>query len=258
MGVIVSGDTTESESVVLDFSTAKKQIKNLIDHQEYGLDHKLWIPKELEDSYLGDDGTFYFVSKETKFALPENAIRRIDLSIPIYQTIEKFLKYHMPEFDFSVVLDESVPFVFGNVMSNPGFFRYTHGLKDSTSWGCQNISHGHMSYIYTEGPNAEACEALNIEIAQHLEESVFVMRSNIIKEDGDFVLVGYRTERGDFAVDYNRTLYKLCILETETTIEFLVDYVARLYATKLKEAGVTKLFVSEGLLKGACVSMENY
>ena len=38
---LVTGEIDPKEKVVIDFGTGKKQIKALIDHKEFGYDHKL-------------------------------------------------------------------------------------------------------------------------------------------------------------------------------------------------------------------------
>lgn len=142
------------------------------------------------------------------------------------------------------------------------YFTYNHGLKDSTSWGCQNLGHGHLSFIqitvdpekadkYDVGPTT-------YRIAQALNNTTFINRENVVEDNDSFVSIAYTTpSRGSFAASYSRddADNKIVILDTETTIEFLVDYIRERFAEDLEAISATGIYVSEGLSKGAYIDL---
>lgn len=250
---IVTGKVDKTEKVVVDFSTIKKDIKTIIDHHshdlnENGLDHKLWL---LKDSY---NSLNYREMKiiQLKFnsgevSLPTDAIKFME-EVDEY-TIPKLEKYIA---DF--VLEKLSPHYCGAKLSiecklseKPvlysaeevpyRMFRYVHGLKDSTSYGCQNIAHGHLSYIQTN----------DLDKITDLNDIIFINSKNVLENNETFIEIGYTTSRGNFKAKYNKSNYHIIILDTETTIEYLVKYIKDIYKIK------TDLYVSEGLTKGAVI-----
>jgi hypothetical protein len=105
-------------------------------------------------------------------------------------------------------------------------------------------------------PVTEATSALVDAVAQQLDDTIFVFRDNILQESAEWMMIGYTTERGGFEAQYKKDAYKLVVLETETTVEHLVDYVVGAFAEEFETAGVSHLLVSEGLSKGACATID--
>lgn len=138
------------------------------------------------------------------------------------------------------------------------YFTYTHGLKDSTSWGCQNLGHGHLSFIQIETAEPQIqTNNITFKIGEALNNTTFINRENVVMDNDEFVTIEYRSGRGRFAATYQKSdnLNKLVILDTETTIEFLVDYIKETFADELKSISATGIYVSEGLSKGAYIDL---
>jgi hypothetical protein len=133
-------------------------------------------------------------------------------------------------------------------------FTYSHGLKDSTSWGCNNIAHGHLSYVQIAPANPDTLHLQEV-IASQLDGVVFVNRTNVVEESDDVISLSYTTGRGLFFARYQKEANYYIVLDTETTIENLVEYIRARYEQELIQAGARFLFVSEGLSKGALAAM---
>lgn len=259
LSCLVSGEVSDDEAVVVDFSTIKHDVKNYIDQHdinvcENGLDHKLWL---LKDSYktlhYNLDDTITIVTDTLTVTLPLDAVKIIEevseysidkIEIYIEQFLLKRLKEKYPEININIKchLSEKPIFYDANIEEYI-MFRYVHGLKNSTSKVCQNLLHGHLSYIQSsqlKGPKLVA------RLKKDLDNCIFIMKENILVEDEETLTIGYTTKaRGRFEVKFIKKYYKLIVLDSETTIEFLASYIKNKY--KIKEI----LYVSEGLNKGA-------
>ena len=293
---IVTGDVDPIENVVVDFSTIKKDIKRIVDANEDGFDHKLWIIKGFSQASYET----YFDEKEnqnrvivttptTLLDMPSNALKVFAaenhsceaIGKAIGEWVEHHLKKlypsvtvrclanlinHLPAIPFEYPLDADGQPVrtreidaansalnFGIFKHRAAYFTYVHGLKESTSFGCKSLAHGHLSYV-TAFPvtpeNAVALNQLLAKIAQDLDGNTFIRRDNIVFNDENRIIIDYETTRGRFVAQYNLSV-KHRILDTETTIEFLADMVRDDYLQEFKDLGIKEVFVSEGLTKGA-------
>lgn len=183
-------------------------------------------------------------------------------------------------------------------------FHYTHGLKNSSSWGCQNISHGHRSFLMASVDQAGIYDYLYQEygirtsgdlvqlvndwmshlefclarVAPRFHNKTFMWKQNCATSPSyeDRMDICYTTDRGRFAMAMDAQDGKW--YDSETTVENLADTIGRALTLSLKnsqfvhkyyhlsdgeqdrnvevvEAGLknTKLFVSEGIQKGAVV-----
>lgn len=290
---LVSGDVDLTEKVVVDFSTVKKSLKEIIDHKQTGFDHKLWIIDGWSkcdcsvSSHIDNNGNPYdqllIISPYVSLSVPINAVKRTSLTslnmndfdyydyecVAVWfdQHIQQEMEKLYPNINIRVETEitENMHHIF---KSNPNRsdlipFRYTHGLKDSTSWGCQNIAHGHLSYMFMEyDPNAARTlnksmikDIINQQldaIAQDLHNVVFVNKENLVH--GSDHQLEYETPRGNFYELLARDHINVKVLDTETTIEFLVEYVKTyIDPTVVQLYGIKSLYVSEGLSKGAMI-----
>jgi 6-pyruvoyl-tetrahydropterin synthase len=287
---LVSGPVDEVEKVVVDFSTVKKELKGLLDDDQQGFDHKLWLIEgtskvtfkvygegaETSDDYQtpharsNDPRRVRLTMPTGTLDLPLDAVKLIAKQGPTAYNLanagvwfEQYLNKRLPATHpgVSVVCRNSTAkHVYdpsGGAISD---FRYVHGLKDSTSWGCQNIAHGHLSFLQLIGakPDDEAqLKKLSGLIAQELQDAVFVRQENILADKNGTLQLGYGCERGKFSYDLDKSGNRIVILPTETTIEFLTDYVRQRWNKELAQAGCRWLFVSEGLTKGAASDLKS-
>lgn len=286
---LVTGEIDPVERVVVDFSTIKKRMKQMIDCDRLGFDHKCWIIEglstcgikvngELVKDFTKLDSDFYDFKSTVEIFTPSCSLKGPKDAFKFipklngcdnYSTsnagkwFERYLnELFQPDHITIQCNNTTTAHTYWPQEQHPiVYFTYVHGLKDSTSWGCQNISHGHLSFMQLEsdaGPEVE--KSVLREIAQEIDYSVFINSSNLyepeIKVLDSSISIRYETSRGEFTSQYypstdHMRRMKPTVLETETTIEFLVDYVVDKYGDKLRAIGATGIFVSEGLSKGA-------
>jgi len=144
---VVLDGTLNEQSMLLDFSLVKKQIKAIIDAE---VDHKLIVPKAAEqctilldadrtqvDYVLEDKSVIQLKSPHQAYCLLE--CDAITISV-LEAYLEQVLLAKLPEniSGLSITLRPEV-------ISTP-FYHYTHGLKKHDG-NCQRIAHGHRSKI---------------------------------------------------------------------------------------------------------------
>jgi 6-pyruvoyl-tetrahydropterin synthase len=270
----VSGKVDEEgEKVVVDFSKVKKLIKSIVDDHEYGFDHKLWV-----DSNCKEDANPRIATPFALLNIPENAIRSFPKATHVHASSACFiiaqhvqdvlLNVHGIEVDIKCALNTSPLFIqAGGVY---GMFSYVHGLRDSSAYGCQNLAHGHLSYLQlipkvdiirmvvdpvhcADEDNAlTALDKVCNEICKDLDDTIFIYGANVWTASTDEVSIAYTSKsRGSMGGKFkNNERQKTVVLETETTVEYLAEYINAKYGELLREAGVDKFIVSEGLSKG--------
>jgi uncharacterized protein (UPF0335 family) len=261
----VSGSVDPVENVVVDFSTIKKDIKDIIDAKEDGFDHKLWVIEDFSlyncDFSVDNAETVIITTPTATLGMPRNAVKYIPSKASgwseIYNAIENQLTEKLnekhPNTNISVQVQLS-----SNAFSedHPYFFHYVHGLKNSTSWGCQNHSHGHRSWMEFRAfngmdnvdPEAESRLAATI---NQLNNSIFIWEENIVRMNSSEITIAYETPRGEWFAAYSLPGNNIYIMEEETTIENIVDEFVKTNRNVLEAADVERVFISEGLQKGA-------
>jgi 6-pyruvoyl-tetrahydropterin synthase len=260
---LVEGDVDPVEKVVIDFSTVKKKVKALIDDNETGFDHKLWIMEGYSNcKYMIKQDQIWIKSNRLELDLPRNAVKIFKCdshsTFNVGQALELYVEEAMQDSHPGTRItcyNSTTPHVIND--ADVSMFTYVHGLKDSTSWGCQNNSHGHLSFVQVIGDtissNTDELKKVENLIANTLDRTVFINSENITENTDEQLTIEYYTEaRGWFIATYYKTEdTKIIILNTETTIEYLVEYVADRFARELSQCGAATIMVSEGLSKGA-------
>lgn len=266
---LVSGPVTNTESVVVDFSTIKKDIKALIDARpaNTGFDHKLWIMEGFSKCNQTPDfdaGTIELETPYLNMTLPLDAVKflscgdyfvnNVGKALEIYLTTE--LRKIYPGVAVRCVNSDAAQTI-SKQQPHLGFFNYVHGLKNSTSWGCQNIAHGHRSFIQFDHPLCSKAHeiALTNQLAMLLDDSIYIFKENIVKDKVRTLEIAYTTERGYFRAEYSKNLCKLVVLPTETTIEYLIEDLRIRGREQLSQIKAAGLYLSEGLSKGAYIPL---
>lgn len=260
----VTGNIDPVENVVVDFSTIKKDLKHWIDDNEEGFDHKLWLIQGFSNytKEILKDGLVKIVTPAMEAILPANAVREFSGNYNQYSLEAAFNVYLESKMPGLTIKTELTEIVFDRGVSSK--FRYSHGLKNSTSWGCQNPCHGHLSFIQLADSNNNVLR--NYELGLHLDlteittdlyNTVFIWDDNIVNETSDSITIKYNTpERGLFVVTYQKAHNKIKVLNTETTVEFLAEYIASTYKPVFDKYKVGYVWVSEGLSKGAIAKVQ--
>ncbi len=278
LSVKITGEVTEQEQVVIDFSNIKKTIKSLIDKNEEGFDHKLWIPDDVsyfEQMVIKESIDLIEIETPvTNVICPQNAIKRIKyesnpmgaiikINHVIKSYLETTLKQYYPDIELTIQvnLDEnhSLPITDHDVCLYGQQFNYVHGLKNSTSWGCQNMNHGHYSIFSVVDEDGSSCflspKDLD-KILQHIDNKIYLWEQNITHRDNNKIVYEYETPRGYFKATY-KDLSQLLVFETETTVENLTSNFVKQFkdelskATSLNDTAAHAVYFSEGLTKGA-------
>jgi hypothetical protein len=238
---------------------------------ENGFDHKLILPSEPRFRDLSQSERKLFAdatvsverTSEThclvrasnlpklRLELPINALRSTPADVlfdleagdlrPMQRLISEFLGDNIEGLTFTSFLDRK-PHT-NSVEHALGFeyhlqkYSYTHGLRNSSSFGCQNILHGHASFVASHN------EGEAIAISQYLYGAHLYDGSTWdSKRDG----MAYSTDsRGHFAYDGATPNHiKLLDIGAEPTVENMASFVAQ----ELRIS--TPFFLSEGLQKG--------
>jgi 6-pyruvoyl-tetrahydropterin synthase len=254
----MTGTPTLDESVVLDFSMGKKQLKQIVDDRYTGLDHKLLLFKDsnYEIEHYVDEFEIDRVKLKTpciEADFPKDAIQEIENYGAIELLINQEMTKLYPDFDLTCKIEMSTQ---GYTNLNAKYFNYSHGLKSSTSFGCKCAAHGHLSFVEVFA-NCQGIDIYNTrlaeEIADHMNDAVFVYNMNITGQTNETLTIAYETpERGKMSIMYCKP-QKIIVLNTETTIEYIIEYIKTTYAQQLR--GKT-LRISEGLQKGAQIEIE--
>lgn len=259
------------EKVVANVSKLSSLIQNVLYDRDYGLNHRLWIGPGFKsfvptqtilspfaELYLPDDSTYLFHGDEHLSPV---------FSEPLVADHVKKSLLNLFGLDLEVTcyLNSTPNFIQEGGVYNT--FSYVHGLRDSTSYGRQSLVNGCTGYLQLIPssdfirPSANPVQStyasshlspICSEICKDLDNTILMFADNIVVQTGETTCVGYHSRSrgpmsGTFTHDDEQ---KVLIMETETTIEHLAEYINAKYGEILKEAGVAKFIVSSGLLNG--------
>lgn len=274
--ITVQGKVDYEENVVIDFSEGKKLLKEVIDDpSENGYDHKLWfienysagVLKNYSDTHWEIQtiiGTVIRIPKVDVKVIKFNPELKDEISLMkiVENDIEETFKKHgyFCEFDVKVKLTQ----ILFSTSDKVNTFRYTHGLKDSTSEGCKNIAHGHLSFFEITKFNEyyrDDCSDCKLGLKliedgiKNIDGVVFVYKDNIIERDTNKLTLSYDTPRGAMYMSLNPNLQPVIETYTETTIENLGVYLRSTLMNALYLAKVSEFRISEGLQKGVVMKV---
>lgn len=258
LDVLVSGDVEQHEQVVVDFSKCKHLIKDLVDDFNSGFDHKCWVAhhKLIELP----NGNVKVETPYLKLEGPSHLFRVLNQDMTEEQNIQVYLTHHLQEIYPTIKVEVHLrPTGFYRGGDARILFRYAHGLKRSSSCGCKRIAHGHLSFIElktTDFANRTLVGCVLHDIQSHIRNVYFAFRENIITDSPGFVKIAYTCDAGDtYSLELSTDVHDVIVLETETTVENLVNWLVEKYRVQLENAGVTRVYMSEGLMKGAMVEV---
>lgn len=273
--ITVRGSIDSKEQVVVDFSTVKKQIKEILDDKETGFDHKLWIIEGLSkcecepiSEPLNSEENNYvrIITPIYTITVPKNAIKVIKgyslLSLNQTSVIEEQMcseltaGLNLANNCNNITVELSLN---QNALSESNnLFTYFHGLKDSTSWGCNNIAHGHTSFVEIYDDCGFKLDEVEKMVASYLNSAMLIFKDNIKFKLDNMTIISYITPRGYFNLTFDNSKVKTIVMEKETTVENIVEHVCEKFEPVLSYYGVGKVFISEGLQKGALKEFNKY
>lgn len=249
--VTVQGKVTEEENVVIDFSKGKSLIKDAFDDI---MDHKVWIIEGYSNATIEVDLTntdnYLITTPIMTSSIPKWRVFQMKKTDTFNHLIQEYLREHGLEVNVDVEMSENT---FSTQDNNT--FRYSHGLKNSSSQGCKNPNHGHLSFIELEGSDEYKKLKVKNKIIEELDKVIFIYNDNIVYEDTDIIKIAYNVDKEHFKNTYLKRENKIIISDEETTAENLINLIANRYKDELKDAEITKLFLSEGLQKGSILDL---
>lgn len=257
--VILNGDLNE-ESMVLDFSKVKKQLKYLIDQY---VDHKLLVPVEHHYTKLEHDQQ----TERVKVDFNRSDGRSIHLNCPaeayafiyaeqismasVSQYLKEVIASHLPENVQGIELT-----LRAEVISTP-YYHYTHGLKKHDG-NCQRIAHGHRSKVTVFEDQQESLSWQQYwadrwcDIYVGSEEDIVVSSQvSFACQQTDFsqhYLFAYQSSQGWFELAIPKAESEL--VNSDTTVECLAQYMADEQKRLVPESEF-RVLAYEGVGKGA-------
>lgn len=219
----VAGEVEEYESVVVDFRKVEKSIKDIIDQSNYAhFDHTLWASAHMISRVKNSENVF-IKGDGVEILCPSNAVTEFDSIefkyLHIHNKVEYYLKKEYPYANIQLGLSFSRSQA-DDYQSKKFSFKYIHGLKNSSSFGCNNMNHGHHSWVNII---SEIPVVLQKDIRDSINNAVFIWKDNVINETGDDITIAYEVPRGYFQTKYDKRVYNIKILDCETTVENLTE-----------------------------------
>lgn len=272
LDVDIGGNIEDNEQVVVDFSRIKKDIKEIVDGKENGFDHKLWVITGYSRANVVFSNNSFIQTNVCNLQIPKNAVKQFEYKNSVRESaefaIQKQLqselskKYPSAKLFVKVTLTTEA-FTINKKPDNWCFFSYSHGLKNSSSWGCQNVAHGHLSFVEWTHNSAYSNECKDCregvdQLKQKIDEmnnAVFVFSENIVSETPDEIKISYKTERGDWVASYIKEDNNIIVLPLETTIENITNWFVSKNSDIMHKAHIKQIRISEGLAKGALVNL---
>ncbi|ABM04007.1 conserved hypothetical protein [Psychromonas ingrahamii 37] len=255
--VILTGALNE-QSMVLDFSLVKKQIKTIIDAE---VDHKLLLPQSADNCTVTPEGHRTQVNFELgdsdviQLNCPNEAYCLLEsktVSIEVLETyLEQIILPQLPE----NVLGLDIKLRSENITTP--YYHYTHGLKKHKG-NCQRIAHGHRSKIDIFIDDKYS-EALAEEWAKRWQDIYLVSAEDIITESDLSFLVAGKNNSAEIYTAYDAVqgYFELLIpagraevLPNDTTVESLSEFICEQIKARMGDKKVT-VYAYEGVGKGA-------
>ncbi|MEW6997114.1 6-carboxytetrahydropterin synthase [Colwelliaceae bacterium BS250] len=261
--VLLSGDLN-AESMVLDFGIVKKQIKAIIDE---AVDHKLVLPMQSSLLQVSESSRanhlfvdFEISGEELFLQSPAQAFAQIDTAKITEDSVTRYLeviiKQQLPENVQGISLTLRAENIDGC------YYHYTHGLKKHDG-NCQRIAHGHRStiQIFENDIRSASLEQswckrwqdiyLASDVDQTDRQQVELSSNAAANLKPDHQYFSYYAPQGRFDIAVRPT--KLEIVDCDSTVELLADYIARQLKAANKAASF-KVVAFEGVGKGAIAS----
>lgn len=228
----------DSEGVLFDFSSLKKNLKQIIDQK---FDHKLFLDStkikeknHLSLSAYGPENRFFINTYPS--AVREMKQWNQDISSEIEQEIEKEIKDSMPENISSVKISLRSP-------EQKTQFHFTHCLPNHYG-NCQRF-HGHSSCICVYKNDLLDLEK-SLSISKILDNKYFIRKIYTELIENDLMRISYSGSQG--SVDLTMPSDHVILLDQECTIENIAEHIHTNFCGSDPQTFVR---IYEGLCKGA-------
>ncbi|MGL4205981.1 MAG: 6-carboxytetrahydropterin synthase [Aeromonadaceae bacterium] len=255
----LSGELNEM-SMLLDFARVKKSIKAIIDSE---VDHRLLIPLLSAQSrvtesvsgyhyvdFLRVDRSIHLHAPSEAFCfIPAEAVTRESVTEYLHGIIRDRLPQNIA--GLSITLrPESIP---------TPFYHYSHGLKKHDG-NCQRIAHGHRSMIelWIDGERdheweqrwADRWADIYLGSQEDRVDISLLKLSSLAKEHLGEEHYGFTYQAPQGRFDLAMPKAECELIDTDTTVELLADYIARSLKDELPGRSL-RVVAYEGVGKGA-------
>jgi len=254
--VILTGSLNE-QSMILDFSLVKKQIKTIIDAE---VDHKLLVPRSADNCNVTLDGQRTQVNYQLKdssviqLKCPNEAYCLLESDTVSIEVLEAYLeRVIVPQLPENV-LGLEIKLRTENITTP--YYQYTHGLKKHNG-NCQRIAHGHRSKIDIFIDDKYSEEWVE-EWAKRWQDIYLVSAEDIIAQS-DLSFVAEANTSAELCTAYiaPQGYFELLMpngrsetLPKDTTVESLSEFICEQIKARVGDKKVT-VYAYEGVGKGA-------
>ncbi|MFT6924729.1 MAG: 6-pyruvoyl-tetrahydropterin synthase [Psychromonas sp.] len=254
--VVLTG-LLDNQSMILDFSLVKKQIKTIIDAE---VDHKLLVPRSADNCTVTVDDKRTEVNFELndssviQLNCPNQAYCVLDSTSVSVNVLEAYLtQVILPQLPENV---QELEIKLRNENISTPFYHYTHGLKKHNG-NCQRIAHGHRSKIdvFIDNKYSEQWVA---EWAQRWQDIYLISAEDVIKKselsflavgkNGTEICTAYNAPQGYF--ELLMPIGRSETLPNDTTVESLSEFICGQIKARVGDKKVT-VYAYEGVGKGA-------
>jgi len=258
--IVLQGALNE-QSMILDFSLVKKQIKAIIDAE---VDHKLLVPHASENCEVSIEDK----RTQVNFKLEDNSVIQLRCPNQAYCLLEGDTVSHdlLETYLEQVIILQLPDNVSGlevklrsEKIETP-YYHYTHGLKKHDG-NCQRIAHGHRSKIDIFVNDIYSKELVQ-EWAKRWQDIYLMSQDDVIdksdlsfivaKNDVDKLCSAYHSAQGYFELLVPAS--KVEVLPKDTTVEELAQYICEQVKTVVGDEKVT-VYAYEGIGKGAIAEL---
>lgn len=256
----LTGELNEM-SMLLDFARVKKQIKSIIDAE---VDHRLLVPQQesaVQIAHTTEGDVWLDFMTTTGYSLHLRAPAEAFCMMPsavvditaVTAYLQNLIRSQLPNNIDGLVIRLRPEAIAG------AFYHYSHGLKKHDG-NCQRIAHGHRSMIelWVDGARDELLEQswaqrwadIYLGSRDDLVDPTTLQLSPAAQSQLTAAHLGfsYRAPQGLFQLAIHADRCEL--IDTDTTVELLADYIARQLAPQLGGSSV-RVVAYEGVGKGA-------
>lgn len=253
----------DEEGILIDFSLAKKAVKNIIDEI---CDHRFVLPKgmaKLTEDRFQLELSYGAKSQQLYYEGPRQAICEIPSQYVSTNHIASYLEQEMSNHFGEQFEQVKIQLEEANLGSKP-ILNYTHGLKQHYG-NCQRLFHGHHNSVDIWVNEESRSDLESWLVRDHLKGNIhFCFVENIVNKEqvldsleGEygipnkcpFVEIKYQGNQGMFrSILPSEEVY---VLPIESTVENLSSHFAKVIQSKTGPKDRIKVKAYEGINKGA-------
>jgi hypothetical protein len=262
-GHLVGGSFQISAIVSGNFSAnttqLTKDIKSIIRDSEVGYHNKIILIdnfSNMQEYSSSSSEQINIKTENTQLCVSENVIS--PFLVPFTNTLEEtferelsfFVSFKLSQLysdcDISADVIISKDMIIQKTLRDIIRINFIHEEKNNV--------HGHYSFLAFESPKFMLQEKYNdlvSNICIKNKPNVFINKNSIIDENDESLTTCFSTSSGLFEITYLKNSYTLIVLQQETSIENILNWFCKTFYFDLKDLGITKVYLSEGLTSGA-------